>query len=549
MSAEIVTGKLGHQLDQYLSRITPFGFSGAFLLAKDGKIVLNKGYGLANRAKGVGNTAVTVFSLGSITKQFTAAAIMKLEMLGKLHTTDPLTQFFPDVPTDKAAITLHQLLTHTAGLLNYTGEDYEMADKEETILKILESELLFPPGTAYDYSNAGYTLLAAIVEQAAQQPYEQFLQEQLFAPARMYCTGYRLPDWSGQTVAHWYAGSNDFGTPLEKTYPSWNLMGNGDMLSTTEDMFRWHTALLGNGILSEAAKQKMYTPELREYGYGWRVVEMEHGRCIQHNGASSYGSSALFRRFVDADVVIMLFCNQDYSGEVLITAVQDQLEARTFGDNLPLPPKLSAVPPHRLAEFTGSYILPGGGAVQISVENEALQLTPTTQEGINWLLGLDAGETAVYNQIYSQTKSIMTAALAGNTEPLLASLANRDARTAGVLRTWQGVVEAVQPESMEVLGIRPSLYLENACEAITKLTGPEESSYFISIWRDGQNVGVLLTELTEDNIFTLIAQPVAPNQLVTYHLTHTQSRRFRVLYEGGSVTGLISEQNIVSKRK
>ncbi|MCA9942888.1 MAG: beta-lactamase family protein [Anaerolineales bacterium] len=548
MSTEIISGELGLRLDDYLSRMTPFGFSGAMLLAKDGQIVLNKGYGLANRAKGLPNTAQTVFSTGSISKQFTAAAIMKLEMLGKLHTSDPLPKFFPGVPADKANITLHQLLTHTAGIINYSGEDFVMADKEETVLKILAAPLRFEPGTEYAYSNAGYSLLAAIVEQAGQRPYEQFLHEQLLAPAGLQHTGYRLPDWSKMNVAHWYNGRSDFGTTLDKPYPSWNLLGNGGILSTTLDMFCWHQALLGDEILSDAAKQKLYTPDFHDYAYGWRVVETEYGRCLQHNGASSFGSSALFRRYIDANVVLVLFCNQDYNGEVLINAVQDQIEAVIFGEEIPLPPAVPTPPPFSLEEFVGDLVLPDGSIVHVSVENDALHLTPGSQAGVNWLLGLSKAETAVYNQTFRQTQTIMAAALAGNTEPLLASLARREARTPGVLRTWQEVVDEVQPTEMMVLGIRPSLYLPDAYEALIKFTGPEENICFVSIWRDGQNVGVILTELVNDNIFTAVAQPITANTLVTYHLTYTQPRQFQIRIDGDKIRGIISGQNISAQK-
>jgi hypothetical protein len=382
----------------------------------------------------------------------------------------------------------------------------------------------------------------------AQQPYEQFLQSQLLAPAGLHHTGYRLPDWSKMNVAHWYNGRNDFGTPLEKPYPSWNLLGNGGILSTTEDMFHWHQALLGNEILSEAAKEKLYTPEHGDYAYGWRVVETAYGRCLQHGGASSYGSSALFRRYVEADVILMMFCNQDYSGEVLMNAIRDQLEALVFGEEVPLPPALPATPPCPMAQFAGEIVLPDGSPIHVSLENGALHLTPSSQAGVNWLLGLSEAETAVYNQIFQQTQIIMAAALTGNTEPLLNSLARREARTPGVLRTWQEMVEEVQPTEMRVLGIRPSLYLDNACEAVTKLTGPEASGWIVSIWRDGQNVGVLLTELTNDNIFTAVAQPITADTLATYHLSYAQPRQFQIVYEGDTICGLVSEQNMMAQK-
>ena len=145
------------------------------------------------------NTAHTVFSLGSVTKQFTAAAILKLEEQGS---SAPIGRFI-GAPADKAGITLHQLLTHTAGLPVYTGDDFEPAGRDETVAKMLAAPLRFPPGSDFAYSNAGYSLLAAIVVLASGEGYEEFLRANLFTPAGLEATGYRLPDWDARVIAHW----------------------------------------------------------------------------------------------------------------------------------------------------------------------------------------------------------------------------------------------------------------------------------------------------------------------------------------------------------
>ncbi|HEX7401864.1 MAG TPA: serine hydrolase domain-containing protein, partial [candidate division Zixibacteria bacterium] len=147
------------KLDRYLTRITPFGFSGALLVAKDGMIILNQGYGMAIRSENIRNTAETVFSTGSITKQFTAAAIMKLKMGGKLNTSDPIGKFLDGVPKDKSKITIRHLLTHTSGLVQDVGGDYDAAPRDETVKKILAEPLEFKPGERFEYANVGYTLL------------------------------------------------------------------------------------------------------------------------------------------------------------------------------------------------------------------------------------------------------------------------------------------------------------------------------------------------------------------------------------------------------
>ncbi|MFQ6039068.1 MAG: serine hydrolase domain-containing protein, partial [Candidatus Aminicenantales bacterium] len=360
-----VRGEMAKRLDEYLTRITPFGFSGACLVAEKGKIVLNKGYGMAVRSEGVPNTHETVFSVGSITKQFTAAAIMKLEMMGKLSPQDSISRFFEDVPPDKKGITLHHLLTHSAGVVPSTGPDYVPASREEVVRKILEAPLEFPPGEQFSYSNAGYTLLAAVVEKVSGKTYEAFLREHLFEPAGMAFTGYRMPDWSQKVVAHWYVGERDNGTPLEKPYPSWHLLGNGGILSTTEDMYRWHLALLGDRVLSAEAKKKIFTPYLNDYGYGWDVLRTERGLLIQHDGGSTLGSSSEIRRYMDAGIVSILFCNASFGRQTLMGVVRDKIETLIFGGDVPLPPEVRPFNRDEFRKFEGTYTLTTGGRREI----------------------------------------------------------------------------------------------------------------------------------------------------------------------------------------
>jgi CubicO group peptidase (beta-lactamase class C family) len=283
LTSPVVKGPIARVVDEYLGRIVPYGFSGAVLVAKDDRIILNKGYGMAVRVKNIPNTNATVLNTGSITKQFTAAAIMKLEVQRKLKTSDPITKFFKNVPADKKNITLHHLLTHTSGIVDAVGDDYEVAKRDETTANILKEPLQFTLGKEFSYSNAGYSLLAAVIEKVSGQDYEKFLNEQLFKPAGMHFTGYRIPKWNERVVAHWYVGEKDNGTPLEKPYPYWHVIGNGEILSTTGDLYKWHLALKGDKILSKEAKKKIFTPYLNDYGYGWDVLESGHGLLIQSN--------------------------------------------------------------------------------------------------------------------------------------------------------------------------------------------------------------------------------------------------------------------------
>ena len=260
----VISGEHATAIDRYLSTLTDSGFSGTVLLARDGQVVLHKGYGSADDTQRNPVTTGTVFDIGSITKQFTAAAIMKLEMAGKLNTSDLLSQHQPDVPPDNSAITLHHLLTHTAGLVMYSGGDYDVSLRDETVTRILGTPLESKPGEKFSYSNPGYSLLAAIIERVSNEPYEAFLRKNLFDPAGMRSTGYRLATWDVSQVARGYMDEKNGRTPPDYQWgesgPYWNLFGNGGMLSTTADLYKWAQALKGEQLLSADAKRKLFAP-------------------------------------------------------------------------------------------------------------------------------------------------------------------------------------------------------------------------------------------------------------------------------------------------
>jgi CubicO group peptidase (beta-lactamase class C family) len=315
----IVDGPLGKLVDEYMTKRA--GFSGVVFVAKGEKVVIAKGYGMADRDKQIPFTQETVFDIGSITKQFTGAAIAKLEMQGKLKADDKLSKYFPNVPADKSAITLYHLLTHSAGLQGDFGGDFDPATREWIIDQALQSKLLFQPGTGHEYANSGFSLLAAIIEQVSGKSYEAYLREQLWIPAGMGSTGYRLPKWQPANVAHGYRGDKDWGTPLDKKWdadgPYWNLRGNGGVLSTVGDLYKWHQVLEGDKVLSSNAKKKVYTRTVEEspgdkswYSYGWVLSDTLRGtKVVQHNGGNGV-FYADFRRYIEDEIVIIVASNR-----------------------------------------------------------------------------------------------------------------------------------------------------------------------------------------------------------------------------------------------
>lgn len=232
----VVTGQ-GKGLDDYLRRLSGFGFSGCVLVSRNGTVLLRKGYGLAEDGTNVPLRPETLFDIGSLSKNFTAAAILRLESDGKLRVGDPISRFLPDLPEDKRAISIHQLLTHTSGV---TGPDagYRAISKAQAIQEILARPLGTRPGTAWAYSNAGYVLLAAIIESASGETYEDYLQGHIFQRAGLKSTGFwgrRLPGAIPRSIAK---GKDELGvvTDLERlSEATWNDMGSGQIVSTGTD--------------------------------------------------------------------------------------------------------------------------------------------------------------------------------------------------------------------------------------------------------------------------------------------------------------------------
>lgn len=517
-------------LDNYLTAITPFGFSGAVLVAHQETVLLRQGYGLADRERGIPNTAETVFSLGSVTKQFTAAAVMKLVQQGQLAPTDTIGQYIQGVPADKAAITLHHLLTHTAGIVNYTGDDYEPAQAEEILETILTTPLDFEPGSQYNYSNAGYSLLALIVESVVKRPFEEFLYEQLLQPAGLEQTGFTRPDWQDLTVARWYTGDTDNGHALEKQYPSWHIIGNGEMLSTLDDLYRWHQALLNDAPLTTQSKDLMFTPFRRDYGYGWRIVETELGQLIEHNGASDLGSSALFRRYVDAELTIVLFCNQSFGDTPLVLPLQDKLEQLLAGEEINLPSAVSISDSDVLLSFVGEYRLPSGGRWHIRPTQTHLWLTAEGQDAINRLAFPEQAAEA-YSELNNRTHAAVVQALEGNYEPLRAFMANHERRFASVTtmlnqRTSEAEHSLGARQEISVVGTVPSSFIAGALDTIIAVRFERGVAGVVSISDGAQNVGLTVLEIAQG--WSLPCLPTAADELIGYHIPLAQTVRLRL---------------------
>lgn len=422
---------LRSRVEGHLDRLEALGYTGAVLVLKNGKPVVERAWGYADRDKGIRADTRTTWNLGSITKQFTAAAILKLEEQGKLRTTDSITRWFPEAGGDKRAITIHMLLTHTAGFeSDYAPGDYVPNTRAEYMARMLAAPLLSPPGTEHSYANSGYSMLAAIVEMVTRKEYEAALADLVLTPAGMTETGYLRPGWAPARIAHGYQDGRDWGTIVDRLKvpgaPFWALRGNGGLQTTLADMRRWERALTSNAVLNAASRKKFTTGYVSEggpgdskYAYGWAVHPSERGtRVVEHNGGNGI-YVAEFRRLVDEGITIFVTSSV---AELSASPVVDAVEELVFGGTVEPPPAVAAVDAATLASYAGRWRTPGGEPLDVEARDGRLLLRAGGPS--SWLL-LTLGDTSQSPrevELGSRALAIWQAASKGDAKPLFEAL-------------------------------------------------------------------------------------------------------------------------------
>jgi CubicO group peptidase (beta-lactamase class C family) len=316
-------------------------FSGSILIAQGEKVLLSKGYGLADVDKATPNTPETIFRIGSVTKQFTAMAILILQDQKKLDVRDRICLYIPDCPPAWQAITIHHLLTHTSGL-----SDREIifglisvGNKSLTPVDILalfkDAPLEFQPGEKFEYSNAGYIVLGYIIEQVSGQSYEAFLERWIFTPLNMANTGY-FKNCSGCNQPQGVAtGYMDYGVTPDPSNITYRFpYSAGELFSTVEDLFLWDQALFIRKSFPEKLLNQLFTAHVPSpvegirytgdvsYGYGWLIGERLGRRVIGHDGLIA-GFVSLNEVYPDAQVTIIVLSNLQHMDNSVLTLPSD----------------------------------------------------------------------------------------------------------------------------------------------------------------------------------------------------------------------------------
>jgi CubicO group peptidase (beta-lactamase class C family) len=294
----------------------------ALEIIQQGKPVKIAGYGLANLEWQTPVTPQTVFEIGSVTKQFTAAGILLLQQDGKLSVDDKISQYLKNIPESWSNITIRHLLTHTSGIRNYTGMDgFELTrhlTQDEFIRKIGAEPLDFAPGEKWSYCNSGYSLLGFIIENVSGHDYWHFMRRRIFGPLEMTSTTNRDPRGIIRFRASGYEADSS-GHYVNRDYDVTDIFSAGAIVSTVEDLAKWNAGLDAQTLLTEASEREMWTPvrlnngATHAYGFGWFLNPLNGRQNIGHSGSTD-GFSASIQRFPKDGLAVIVLTNSNEEG-------------------------------------------------------------------------------------------------------------------------------------------------------------------------------------------------------------------------------------------
>jgi len=326
-------------LDDYLKyAVVNNDFSGQVLVADDNQIWIEGGYGYADRDKKIEVDEKTIFDIGEVADQFTVTALLKLEEEGKLSVVDNIAKFLNYVPTDKANITIHHLITHTSGLPLQLGDDYEIITRGGMIKNAMNTPLLFTPGEKYSYSKVGYNLLAAIIEIVSGDFYETYLDKKMFKKANMSQTGYTIPKYSDKDIAIGYTGAYKWGKPsdhvLGSNGPSWYAKGHSGFMSNASELYAWYNAIHGEHIIGPDNVYRLFLPQIdmhdeksSVYCYGWVASHSSNGGGVLISEGNNDIFDTKFNMYLESGIVIIMITNA-YNDA--IEEIFDHIEQHVF---------------------------------------------------------------------------------------------------------------------------------------------------------------------------------------------------------------------------
>ncbi len=456
---------LADSIKTYLERTSHFGYSGCVLVEKEGEVLVQDCFGDQNNMDRNAR-----FPIASVSKQFTSALILAMEMDGKLTIEDSLVLFYPTLKgTEMAGISLKELMNHTSGLVGEYGTEKNYS-REELLEGLFCTKLVSRPGEKYAYSNAGYNLLAATAEIVGNRPFQELMKERIFKPAGLGSTGFV----SEKEVMG------------DENPNSWNVIGASGIYSTIGDMHRWMKTLDGEAILNASATEKLFTPEKKNYALGWKVANSKlFGKVIYHGGDIS-GYQSEIRWYRDRRVVLVYLDNCE-----MRSAVVNKVLLMPLGRKINLPPEIREKGPG--PEISGRYGFEGEDSFfEVSQVDDHYQIYAMGQRAISALQGMDEEENVKVNSLARYTNGYWEKIAAGDFSYLLEKFSDRipdEAVEEYMVEEWDMLLEKNGPfKRVNSLGVSRSPRSTNY--AYSRLIFENDSILYRTEWSDGEITGI-----------------------------------------------------------
>ena len=367
------------RMDQVVQSYVSNGtFAGSILVARGGDVIVSKGYGLANVEWNIPSTPSARFKVASITKQFTAAAILLLEERGRLKIDDLVKTYLPEAPPAWDRITLFHLLTHTAGFPGLqsppTGRQPPVESPDGTVAgfvtALMQRPLESPPGERFNYTNSGYLILGHLIQKLTGQSYETFIRENIFTPLGMKDSGLDGPAVIARRAGSYTVTRNGL---VNAPYASDRIVPNtaAGLYSTTEDLLRWQNGLYGGKVLSKASLDKMTRPFKDGYGLGVYIRTIDGRRAATHGGGVPPFANLTY--FFDRGISVVVLGNLSVAPSAEIAGY---LGALAYGDTVQLisEKKEITLPPSVIARYVGEYEFSNGQKMTARIDGGQLVL-------------------------------------------------------------------------------------------------------------------------------------------------------------------------------
>ena len=392
-NANFTHGQVGEDIAEFVTAYAAEGFSGVVFAAKGGEVIAAVGVGYADLHRTTPITPDVLFEIASVTKSFTAAAVLELQQRSLLKISDSIAAHLPGIPDNCKAITIEHVLRHTSGIpgTNSAGA----GDDIDAVLPLfLRGGPRHEPGTHWEYWNQGYSILSEIIARTVQRPYVDACRASLFEPAgmRMTCfTGDAAP--LGAVVA---IGRGPTGPPrsaLDHPYGAYGFQyrGMGGMVTNAWDLWRWDRALAKDTVLTPASRDAMFTPGLNNYALGWFVTTTPTGRAVQHHGGGVRGFSCTVRRYPDDDAFMAVLSNRN---DAPLHQVATGVEQMMFDEPVTIPPPLRSLDAATVEAIAGVYRDERGNTLIIELDGDVTRARVQWAAGggrvTHGLIGLDA---------------------------------------------------------------------------------------------------------------------------------------------------------------